>query len=150
MDINVTHPISKALAAETYAEAADILMAGLPDTMPMIDKIGVVERVLSLKMHIGSGEEAFMNKSNLDSTCTKRAQDSIDDLNVYGNPDQWKLLSKASSESRGFMRSTKAMEVPGGTLVQVSTLENGIPAEALAFVPGAIVPKNKEGQYVLE
>lgn len=40
-------------------------------------------------------------------------------VSIFGRPDRFKLLFKATGE--GWIRSTKAMEVPGGCLVQVST-----------------------------
>ena len=62
----------------------------------------------------------------------------ISDLKVEGISDPFKLISKASSDAQGWFKSTKAMEIPDlGVLVQVSTLDGGIPAEALAFVPSA-------------
>ena len=62
------------------------------------------------------------------------------DIRVTGDPDMWKLICKASSARGGWMRSTKAMKVDGGTLYQVSTehRDGGVVlacAEALAFVP---------------
>lgn len=60
-------------------------------------------------------------------------------IEVFGNPDTWPLLSKASN--KGMMKSTKVLNVPTGCLVQVSTLylnADGTKsvAEALQFVPG--------------
>jgi hypothetical protein len=64
------------------------------------------------------------------------------DIKVFGNPDKWKLLCKASSESEGWMKSTKVMDVPGGCLVQVTTQQRNPDgsyaiAEALTYVPDA-------------
>ena len=58
---------------------------------------------------------------------------------MFGD-DLFKLLSKASSEAEGWMKSTKAMELPNGCMVQVTTQQtnaNGTYAiaEAVAFVP---------------
>jgi hypothetical protein len=66
----------------------------------------------------------------------------VKDVVVVGNGDMFRLLCKASSQSEGWMKSTKAMEVPGGCVVQVTTQQLGIGAdafaiaEALTFVPG--------------
>lgn len=75
------------------------------------------------------------------------------DVKVAGNPDLWRLINKASSVALGFAKSTKAMNVPGGILVQVST-EHRHPefktvtacAEAVAFIPGAKVI-GEEGSF---
>lgn len=62
----------------------------------------------------------------------------VSDVEVFGDPGAWKLLGKASSKAQGWMKSTKAMEVPGlGVLVQASTQQGTNVAEALVFVPGA-------------
>ena len=75
----------------------------------------------------------------LDITNIAEAQERISDIEVVGNGDIWQLLCKASSVSEGWMKSTKAMEVPGGCLVQVTTQQGDHVAEALAFVPGVKV-----------
>ena len=69
------------------------------------------------------------------------ARQNVKDIKVVGNGDMFRLLCKASSESEGWMKSTKAMEVPGGCVVQVTTQQRNddgsyAVAEALSFVPG--------------
>lgn len=62
------------------------------------------------------------------------------DVKVFGDPDRWVLLCKASSESQGWMKSTKAMQIFGvGCLVQVTTQQGDNVAEAITFVPGVSV-----------
>jgi hypothetical protein len=60
-------------------------------------------------------------------------------LKTFGNADAFKLLFKVAGDD--FVKSTKAMQVEGGCLVQVSTRERGpngwAVAEALTFVPAA-------------
>jgi len=73
------------------------------------------------------------------------AKGAISDIEVVGGVDMFKLLCKASSESEGWMKSTKAMEVPGGCLVQVSTQQGNNVAEALEFVPNVCIAKDKDG-----
>lgn len=77
----------------------------------------------------------------LDITDCKGAQGNISDLKVFGNPDTFRLLCKASSEIEGWMKSTKVCEIPTGCLVQVTTQQRNpdgsyAVAEALTFVPG--------------
>lgn len=79
-------------------------------------------------------------KRVLHNSNVSEAKDNVDDLIVVGNPNNFQLLSKASSESQGFMKSTKAMELQNGCLVQVTTRETNPDgscsvAEALQFVP---------------
>lgn len=56
---------------------------------------------------------------------------------VFGNPDNWVLLTKFVSSDKSIAKSTKAWEIGGvGVVLQVSTKEGGSVAEALTFVPG--------------
>lgn len=66
---------------------------------------------------------------------------NVPDVKFFGDGDAWQLLCKASSEAQGWMKSTKAMPVPGGCVVQVTTQQRNPDgssslAEAIAFVPG--------------
>lgn len=85
----------------------------------------------------------------LNNTTANHAQGQVSDLEVWGTGDLWRLICKASSKSEGWMKSTKAMEVFGGCLVQVTTQQlfdvydtaggkntHHAVAEAVAFVPG--------------
>lgn len=94
-----------------------------------------------------------MKPKTLHNSNVSAAHKNVKDLVVYGNGDLFKLLCKASSESEGWMKSTKVMEVgpnrtigvdrrPVGCLVQVTTQQRNqdgsyAVAEALTFVPGA-------------
>lgn len=69
------------------------------------------------------------------------AHQNVPDLVTVGNVDMFQLLCKASSLREGWMKSTKAMQVPGGCVVQVTTQQRNpdgsyAVAEALTFVPG--------------
>lgn len=65
------------------------------------------------------------------------ARKNVKDLVIYGNGDMFQLLCKASSVKEGWMKSTKAMEIPGiGCVVQVTTQQGDNVAEAVCFVPG--------------
>lgn len=81
----------------------------------------------------------------LDVVDVAAAKAAISDIKTFGNGDLWALVSKASSESQGWMKSCKAMEVPGcGVCVQVTTQQRNPDgsysvAEAVCFVPGARV-----------
>ena len=92
--------------------------------------------------------------ARLEGRATRSTQDareladvSGEPLDVYGNPDQMTLLFKA--EGRGWLKSTKAMNVPGGCLVQVSTevaAPGGVAvAESLEFIPNATVETGPDG-----
>jgi hypothetical protein len=69
-------------------------------------------------------------------------------VRVFGDPDQLKLLFKVQADS--WKKSTKALEVPGGCLVQVTTERQSADgdwttAEALEFVPGVGLVPDQSG-----
>lgn len=80
-------------------------------------------------------------EKTLDNENIAQAKQADPTLKVFGNGDAWKLICKASSTEQGWMKSTKAMQVGDGCLVQVTTQQKNPDgswaiAEALAFVPG--------------
>lgn len=89
---------------------------------------------------------------NTDASGTTK---NVKDVQFWGNGDTFQLICKASSESEGWMKSTKAMEVPGGCVVQVTTQQRNPDgsyalAEAVTFVPGVtIATKTENGVPVL-
>jgi len=80
------------------------------------------------------------------NTCEANgARKAIKDIEIVGDGDLFRLLCKASSKSEGWMKSTKAMQVPGGCVVQVTTQQGHHVAEALTFVPGVIIMNDQNG-----
>ena len=79
------------------------------------------------------------------------ARKNVPDIVVFGNGDTFTLICKASSQAEGWMKSTKAMEIPGvGCLVQVTTQQRNPDgsysvAEALAYVPGVRIVVDRNG-----
>lgn len=92
----------------------------------------------------------MINKT-LGNTDLNGAKKNVSDLVVWGDGDMFKLLCKASSQEEGWMKSTKAMEVEGGCVVQVTTHQrnhdgtNSV-AEALTYVPGVYISKTVDDQ----
>ena len=84
------------------------------------------------------------------------AKKNVPDIVVYGNGDLFKLLTKASSQREGWMKSTKVMEIPHvGCLVQVTTQQRNpdgsyAVAEALQFVPGVVLLENAAGRCLIK
>lgn len=93
-----------------------------------------------------------MTEKTLHNSDINGAQQNVPDIRVVGNPDLFQLLCKASSQAEGWMKSTKAMEVPGGCVVQVTTQQKNLDgsyaiAEALTFVPAVrVVPDGNGGR----
>ncbi len=78
-----------------------------------------------------------MTEKTLCNSDLSGARKNVKDIEIVGNGDSFRLLCKASSKAEGWMKSTKAMEIPGvGCVVQVTTQQGDNPAEALVFVPG--------------
>ena len=92
----------------------------------------------------------------LHNTDVRGAQKNVPDITVFGNGDMFKLLSKASSEKEGWMKSTKAMEIPGvGCVVQVTTQQRNPDgsyslAEAVTFVPGVTIVEDSQGRQLVK
>ena len=86
----------------------------------------------------------------LDNSDISGARQNVPDIQVVGNGDMFQLLCKASSKSEGWMKSTKAMQLPNGCLVQVTTQQRNpdgsyAVAEALTFVPQVTLIKDING-----
>jgi hypothetical protein len=83
-----------------------------------------------------------MKQKTLHNQPSSGATKNVKDIIFWGNGDIFKLISKASSKNEGWMKSTKAMEIPNaGCVVQVTTQQRNPDgsysvAEAVTFVPG--------------
>ena len=83
-----------------------------------------------------------MEEKTLCNSDVSGARVNVRDIKVVGNGDMFQLLCMAFSINEGWMKSTKAMEVPGGCVVQVTTQQKNpdgsyAVAEALTFKPFA-------------
>jgi len=77
------------------------------------------------------------------NTTASSTKENVKDVQFWGDSDTWKLICKAWSEEEEWMKSTKAMEIPGaGCMVQVSTQNEELIAEAVTFVPGAKIKED--------
>lgn len=86
-----------------------------------------------------------MADKTLDNTEFSGVEENVPNVQKFGDGDLFRLIAKAWSEAQGWMKSTKAMEIAGaGVIVQVTTQQRNhdgtyAVAEALAFVPGAMI-----------
>jgi hypothetical protein len=83
------------------------------------------------------------------------AKKNVPDIQVFGDGDLWKLLSKASSEKEGWMKSTKVMQLSSGCLIQLTTQQRNPDgsyslAEAVAYAPGAVLFTDRGGERSLK
>ena len=58
---------------------------------------------------------------SLHNTCANGATKNVKDIVFWGDGDTFKLISKASSEAEGWMKSTKAMQCGSDVVVQITT-----------------------------
>lgn len=96
-----------------------------------------------------------MEKKTFKNTDSDGASKNVKDIVFWGNGDTFKLISKASSENEGWMKSTKAMDVGVGVVVQVTTQQMNPDgsysiAEALTTVMGAkiVESENENGDVI--
>lgn len=88
---------------------------------------------------------------SLDVTSVNNAQSKVSDIAVVGNGDTFRLLCKASSKKQGWMKSSKAMEIPGvGCVVQTTTQQinpdgSSSLADAICFVPSVKIADDANG-----
>jgi hypothetical protein len=85
----------------------------------------------------------------LGNTCANGATKNVKDIQFWGDGDTFKLISKASSESEGWMKSTKAMQCGTSVVVQVTTQQRNPDgsyslAEALTTVSNAVIVEKFE------
>jgi len=84
----------------------------------------------------------------LTNTTAKTATEQVSDIEFWGDGDLFKLISKASSQEEGWMKSTKAMDVGTGCVIQVTTQQRNPDnsysvAEALTYVPDVTILEYK-------
>jgi len=88
-------------------------------------------------------------------TNPEEARSVVSDIKVVGDPDFMSVLSKASSETQGWMKSTKAREVPGlGVLVQFTNRERNPDGsvsltDSGVWIPGAFIQETKDGHKTI-
>jgi len=86
-----------------------------------------------------------MGKKTFNNFSGKDALENVGDLEVFGDIDAFKLLFKVASNEEGWMKSTKAMEIPDvGCIVQITTQQDDDVAEAVTFVPGVKIIEDEE------
>ena len=99
-------------------------------------------------------KDQIMNKTLKNSTVPgSGVTDNVPDVVKIGNPDDFVLLFKAYSDKEGWMKSTKALQVPNGCIVQTTTQQldqrdgrNSI-TDALVFVPGVKIESDRDSNH---
>lgn len=68
---------------------------------------------------------------------------------VTGAANLWTTLQTVKDPASGASKTTRAMEVPGGVVINTCTRGAAFAAEALVFVPGAAVMKQNKTGYLV-
>lgn len=128
-----------------------IVLVFRPSLLGMIEAIR--KRISSSEKFKISATPWFSMLTTNTSSARRRERSAGGDLKELGNPDQLKVLFKAQGSD--WMKSTKALDVPGGCLVQMTTEHLGrdgswAVSEALEFVPGVRATTGNNDTYVLE
>jgi hypothetical protein len=93
-------------------------------------------------------------EKSLHNTTANGAKKNVKDIVFWGDGDTFRLISKASSEAEGWMKSTKAMPAGSSVVVQVTTQQRNSDgtyavAEALTTVPNAIIAEHIDNGVVI-
>jgi len=72
------------------------------------------------------------------------------DLQRYGNYTGFVCIAKAVSKSEGWMKSTKALQMPSGVVIQMTTQQRNpdgsyAVAETSTYVPGVYIAVDSSG-----
>lgn len=134
------YPCKPAIFAETYNPVK-------PEEMAAGDPA---------RAHVQAVQRAEQHEKTLFNSDVDGAKKNVPDLVVFGNGDLWQLVSKASSQREGWMKSTKVKRVPGvGCFLQVTTQQRNpdgsyAVAEAVTFAPGVdLMLSSADGKLVL-
>jgi len=148
----------------------DALASYVPLFQTLVWAIVILAMVLLLKKQIRALLDTFVNRleagSSLEIGSVKllaepfvtetndlKQQINREEVKIFGNPDKLVLLFKA--EGSNWSKSTKAMQVHGGCILQVSTERKGANntwtvAGALTFIPGAVINGTQSDNYSLD
>jgi len=83
-------------------------------------------------------------EKTLKNTSADVVSKNVKDIEFWGDGDTFKLISKASTQNEGWMKSTKAMDYGTGVVLQVTTQQRNPDgsysvAEAITNVPGVSI-----------
>lgn len=82
-------------------------------------------------------------------TKTEQLKKKYKKVEIFGDGDKWQLICKV--ETNAFMKSTKAMVIKKGLLVQVTTLykKSNTCAEALVYIENASIQVKYDGTKLI-
>lgn len=112
------------------------------ETIKVTDTVDTVTPVITADL--------IQEEKTINNIAIEDVKKKVSDVEVFGDGDLFQLISKASSKSQGWMKSTKAMKTNQGVVVQVTTQQRNpdgsyTVAEALTFVPNAVIEVDENG-----
>lgn len=105
--------------------------------------------LVGIKNRIDSGSKVKVGGFEVGQLVTKTA-DLSGDVKTFGNPDDLKLLFKV--RGAGWKKSTKALQLPNGCMIQVTTERQDndghwANSEAIVFVPAVRLEQTENGTF---
>ena len=119
----------------------DYFLLEFEDKTVYVCEVALIEKLMTL----------VVSSKTLDNTSAAQIKESNGDVEFFGDGDTFKLISKASSKSKKWMKSTKAMEIHMiGCVLQVTTQQGDQIAEALTFVPSVKIAEGPKGRKLVK
>lgn len=138
-------PEGLATAMNTASNPETLQNIPVQQMYPVDHPEDVQDRTIEDRKEETLNEEKKETAKTVGNTDTNSAKKNVKDIVFWGNGDTFKLISKASSQNEGWMKSTKAMEIEKvGCVVQVTTQQGHTIAEAVTFVPGCKIEETKD------
>lgn len=112
------------------------------------------EDIFNLTYDLVEDNKNPLFQKSLHNTTANGATKNVKDIQFWGDGDTFKLISKASSEAEGWMKSTKAMEIESiGCVIQTTTQQKNPDgsyaiSDALTFVPKAEIQEEFQNEVV--
>jgi len=144
MDVKLDSFVIKGVKGEFYPCQVDVFELTYDELVKTASSD--FKEVLNSKETIPSAP----TPKSLHNTNANGATKNVKDIQFWGNGDLFQLISKASSESEGWMKSTKAMQIDGvGCVVQVTTQQRNSDGsyaitDAVTFVEKSKIQVNKD------
>lgn len=155
------YPISQSQLNDLFDEVIEPKVDSSPSITSLADSASIMNVIPSRPATDISAVryEGQLPKTNpaksLHNTDSDGAKKNVKDIVFFGDGDTFKLISKASSEKEGWMKSTKAMEIVGvGCVVQTTTQQRNPDGsysltDAVTFVPNCGISETKNDEEVV-
>jgi len=142
---------TRAMTPEEITQRDSELLTPVIDEYAFHSKASIAKNKGAIAKLKGSAKLSV--DKTMGNTDQNECRKNVKDVQMFGD-DLFKLLSKASSESEGWMKSTKAMDIGKGCVVQVTTQQRNPDnsysvAEALTFVPGVKLKEVRDSSGIV-